>query len=475
MRLGARLSIWTATVVLAAAMAVSAQKPEVIVGDIAFPNRVWGEQKISFDVTNTTDWIKYAVVETEVSFDESYVKPHRLRQTSFVLDPGTNAISPVMEIPPNYGRLTLWVRVYEVIDTLDDLSLGTLLFEQPFNLRFHAPEAVLPYFQERLSMPPLVGEHGVFDNEFSRLLLVLAQERKTVPQIAELCSTTEDYVRLRARELVSTAYLRRVENDPEGREFEPNIPVITHAYAARGRELADSMSEKLAVILGDNLGSRRALIDSLKQNLGFSGDSGSFFEGGTLLYRPYPLVAGLYFWYFLGQRFVSGGEPLEILKGTDPCMPHLGAYSYLVQGGDYYIGTNFFNASFTNDGYNAHYSDSIPEIVCYPNVERKKTREQETDWKYGGGFKGESFLYDTTFVNPMLRHLDVGVDEVVRDGIAELRAINSEYLGAADVALGARYWFFNLLVTRTLDRMIKAGSLIRTSDGQFHFVEKKKS
>ena len=474
MRLGARLSIWTAIVMLAAAMTVSAQEPEVIVGDIDFPVREWGEQKISFEVTNTTDWVKYLVVETEVSFDESYVTPHRVRQTNFVVEPGTSAIRPVMEIPPNYGRLTLWVRVYDVIDTLDDLSLGTSLFEQPFNLRFHAPEAVLPYFQERLTMPPLVGEHGVFDNEFSRLLLVLAQERKTVPQIAELCGTTEDYVRLRARELISTAYLRRVENDPDGREFEPNIPVITHEYAVRGRELADSMSLKLATLLENNLTGRRAVIDSLVQNLGFSGDSGGFFEGGTLLFRPYPLVAGFYFWYYLGQRFVSGGEPLEILKGTDPCMPHLGAYSYLVQGGDYFNGTNFFNASFTTDGYNAHYSDSIPEIICYPNSEKKKRREQETDWVYGGGFKGESFLYDTTFVNPMLRHLDFGVEDVVRDGIAELRTINNEYLGSADVAMGARYWFFNLLVTRTLDRILKDGALTRTHDGQFRFVEKKK-
>ena len=475
MRRGAKLLIWAVSLITVTAMTVPAQEPEIVIGTIGFPERVWGEQTIKFDVTNTVDWVKYLVLETEVSFEDSYVTPHRVRRTNFTAVPGTSEARAVMEIPPNYGQLTFWVRVYDVVDTLDDISLGTQVFEQPFKVRFHTPEAVLPYFEERLTMPPLVGEHGIFDNEFSRLLLVFAQEGKSVNEIAGICNTTEDYVRARARELISTGYLRRVNDTADVREFEPNIPVITRGYAVDGRALVDSVSVKLADQVTKNLSFRQALIDSLTRDAGFSGDSGAFFEGGTLLYRPFPLVGGLFFWGYLGQKFVTGNEPLEIFKDTDPCRPHLGPLSYLVQGGDYYNGTHYFNAEAAPDAYRAHWSDSIPEIICAPGTtDPRMARLDKANWGYGPGWKGEVHLYDTTFINPMIRHLDVGVEDLMKEAIAGLHELNREYLGTPNVGLGARYWFWNLLATRTLTRLVDEGVLTRTNNGQFRFMEKKK-
>ena len=37
---------------------VTAQEPEVFVGDIGFPEHVWGKQNLAFEITNNTDWLK---------------------------------------------------------------------------------------------------------------------------------------------------------------------------------------------------------------------------------------------------------------------------------------------------------------------------------------------------------------------------------------------------------------------------------
>lgn len=461
-------SLMLTLIMLGVSVGVLAQEPEVIVGEIGFPQRVWGVQTLPFEVTNNTDWLKFLIVETDAQFEGSYVNPHRVVHANFILEPAARiTIEPNLEIPSNYGRLTFWVRIYDVVDTLDDKSLGTLLFEQPFMLRFHTPEAVIPYFQERITLPPLVGHHGLFDNEFARLLLVLTAEGKTLPEIADLCQADTAYVSEVVEAMVGAGFLASEEGN-----YSVTVPVISRAYAEAARPLVDRISERLAQKLAANLDRRRLFIDSLVEAGVYSGDSTNFLEGGTILYQPYPLVGGLYLWQVLGQRFITGHQSLEIFKNTNQCDPRIGPYMYLVQGGDYFNGSHYYSATATRGGYNSHFGDRIPDIECKPGFEKKLVLRESADWNYAPEFRPESFLYDAALVNPMLRLLDQDMEPILLDASRELAGINQQFL-EGDPAIGTRYWFWNLTASRTLEQMVTTGALIRTGNGQFKFMEKR--
>jgi hypothetical protein len=209
-----------------------AAEPEVIVGEIGFPKHVWGIQDLPFKVTNKTDWLKFLIVETEVGFEGSYVNPHRIVRTNFVLEPsGVTEVVPKIEVPPNFGQMTLWVRLFDVVDTLDDIALGTKVFEQPFKIKFRMPDGIYPYFQERITLPPLVGYHGLFDNELVRLIMVMVTEGKKLSEIAALCGADTAYVNSIATQMDAARYLKR-----GGDSCWTQLPVITTEEAKAGRE-----------------------------------------------------------------------------------------------------------------------------------------------------------------------------------------------------------------------------------------------
>ncbi|MEW5795638.1 MAG: hypothetical protein AB1772_04685 [Candidatus Zixiibacteriota bacterium] len=454
-------------VILSTAINASAEDPEVIVGEIGFPKRVWGTGTLEFDVTNRTDWLKFLVVETDVTFEGSYVNPHRVTRTPFVLEPSAKTrFEPRIVIPSNYGLMKLWVRLYDVVDTLDVLAAGTKLFEQPFNIRFHVPEAVIPYFQERITLPPLVGHYGLFDNEFTRLLLVLANEGKTVPQIAAMCETDTAFVAECVLGLAAARFVSR-----SGDSLKVLTPVITKAEAVEGRELADRIADRLARKLAENLGRRRPFLDSLISAGVASGDSTGFNTGARVLFQPHPLVGGMLLWQVLGQKFITGSRSLEIFYGTDFCNPRIGPFMYLVLGGDYFNGHHFYWAQAKASGYESRFGDSIPPITCWPGYEKKLTLYENTDWSFGQGLDArETFLYDTAMVIPMMRMLDQDTESILSDALEELRHLNKK-CREGDLSVAVRYWFWNLVASGTLDRLVKNGVAYRVRRGQYQYQE----
>jgi hypothetical protein len=450
--------------VLAAATA-SGQDPEVIVGEIEFPKRTWGVQALPFEITNNTDWLKFLVVETDAAFEGSYVNPHRVVRTTFVLEPSDRkTVDSKLEIPPNYGKLTLRIRIYDVVDTLDDLSVGTVVFEQPFMIKFHTPDGVAPYFQERVTLPPLVGNHGILDNEFARIMLLMLHEKKTLPEIAELCQADTAFTREMADQMVQEKYLRM---DKEN--YIVALPIINNSFAQAGRKLADGISDRLAEMITNNLNHRQGVIDSMVKAGGYSGDSTNFTEGGTLLFRTFPLVGGLYLWQVMGQRFISGSRGFQIYARTDPCNARIGQFMYLVQGGDYFNGHHFFMADPSRGGYDTRFGDSLPTVECKPGFDSVAT--ETIYWNFSNADHPDMYIYDSTFINPVLRVLDVGAEAILADATAGLTELNTQYGGPA-MMTGTNYWFWNLTASLTLDKLIKNNVVARTGNGKFRFKEK---
>ncbi len=145
---------------------------------------------------------------------------------------------------------------------------------------------------------------------------------------------------------------------------------------------------------------------------------------------------------------------------------------YMVQGGDYYLGNHYYSARRTGGGLVAHVGDRIPIVECRPGFDKKLQARQNVDWSLDRSYAPEAFVYDTTLINPMLRLLDRGVEEVLRATGMEFRQLNSDH-GHTGLAGGTRYWFWNLAATRTLAKLVEAGTLTRSGNGQYRLMEKR--
>src|SRR3989304_10436598 len=103
----------------------------LVVGNIDIPSFRWGRQTATFEVTNNSDWLKYVTVETEIRFEGSFLNPVRVVHTHYPIIPGEpRVLTPQIDIPGNYGKASLYIRLYDVVDTLDVIMPGQMVFEQ---------------------------------------------------------------------------------------------------------------------------------------------------------------------------------------------------------------------------------------------------------------------------------------------------------------------------------------------------------
>jgi len=463
------LAVITVTVVTLMGVSLG-QSPEVSVGQIDFPELIWGKQALEFEIVNNTDWLKFLTVTTEVSFEGSFVNPNREERKHYILEPqATLKCDPQIDIPGNYGTATLWVRIFDVVDTLDDLSLGRQIFEQPLMMKFRAPEETIPYFQERLSVTPMLGNDYLMDNEFSRLFMLLVDEGKSLDEIAKITGANMDFVTRIRDGLASAKYIKK-----QGDSLSTVVAVITNVEAKKGRKLAEKLSDQLVEKVNENMEGYNLVIDSLIKAGAMSGDSTNFYEGSTVLFQLYPMITGMYLWYGLGTVFVAGRADFYIFDQTNPCRPHLGDYAYIVHGGDFYNGTQYYDSRPTSKGINIHFGDKVPTVTCDPGYHRKVRLIEGRDWNYDEEFAPESFFFDAELMDPPIRALANGALEIIGVASQDLQSIIEEH-GHTNFSRGVRLWFWNLTATLATDKLVKSGFMEQLGNGQYKFIRKVKT
>lgn len=444
--------------------ATAQEQPDIFVPDIKFPDLHWGDQQATIVATNNTGLVKYMAVVAEASFKGSYLEPVRETKSFFVLYPEeTHECVANVNIPGNYGNATIRIRLYDVADTNDIVLPTQMFYEQPFTIKYHIPEEIASYFSEKITMPPRVNVHPLFDNEFSRVLPYLIQEGKKVPEIASMAKCDTSFVNLMVKEFEHFGYLVR---GPEGiRMF---FPVISLPEAEECRAISDKLSSDLATLLTTNLPAYHNTLDSLVLAGEISSDSNLFLDGGTALFRPYPTIGLFSLWYDLGHRFIGRGKPLNIYEGTEPCNAHIPHYMYAVQGGDLFNGSHFYHELVGGNSYSYFFGDSIPPLNCPDNYLDIGRRGLYANWNYTLESKPEDFMIDTALVNVALNSLDAGADSLLASAYFDIQEVGQKY-GRTSVNDGYRYWFWNLVATRTLEKLAKSGVVSRTDNGQFRY------
>jgi len=440
-----------------------AQRPDLEVSEIARPELKWGPQVFGFEIFTNVDYPKFAVTTLDLSFTGTYLNPKRRWKVNTIVIPGEHpAVKIPLDIPVNFGMAQLELNVYDVVDTLDGLNLGTKVMTQTFQLRFKIPDALASYMEEKITFPPMVDNNPLLDNEFVRVMFTMFNEGKTTTEITKLANIDSAFVDRNVNELVRGKYVIR-----QNTKVTLSFPYLTVKQAETIKPIAEKASDAMAALMAKNMPKFVMTRDSMVKAGAVAKDSNDFLNGGTILYHKYVTVGVLALWYDLGQKFISDSAMLETYKGTDPCNAYVPQYMYAVQGGEVFNGHHYYNASNAFNHEVIQFGDPIPKVKC-PDLYPYPTQlAPGSDWSYTGEFQQEILMLDTSLTNIAVRALDEGCASIVSKAGADFKKKLDE-IGPAMYTAGTRLWFWNLVASRTLDKMISAGVVAHEGNGQFH-------
>ncbi len=436
---------------------------EVSIGEIHLPNLRWGSQQANFEVTNKTEYLKFISVVTTISFTDSYFKPVRTARTNFVLGPlESKILTPWIFVPGNFGKASILVQLYDVVDTADILLPRQKIFEQPITIQYHTPDQILPYTTKRVTLPPIVDGSGNWDNEISRQLLVLTRENKSIAQIAKLADADEKFIQRTADALVAETALKKIDSTT----YQPTFAVILESEASQYRQLAETVSDSLADIIIRNLTAYRNTRDSLVKSGAMSADTVDFMNPGSVLFYEYPTISALFLWDFLGREFVAGKRNFAVFEGTDFCNAFTPFYMYAVQGDADMNGHHFFSVS-VNDPTIA-FADFIPRIECEANYREKLATRKPIVWQFAKADNFEGFFYSPYVTGFAMRSLGTGTENIMA-WMKEEFDKKTQTLGFQNFAYGPKYWFWNWTATLTLEKLVSNKVITRRGNGHYQF------
>ncbi len=456
------------TVMLGATAAAFAQQPDITVGEIQMPNLRWGPQKATFTVTNNTDYPKIISVRYSVKFEGTYLNPSRETRTNYFFDPQmSKTIKQDVIIPGNYGTAHVRIEIYDVVDTLDVLLPYQIIAQQPFTITYHVPDDILPYFQEPVTFPPMVENNQDFDTEFSRLILLLMAQGKTPDQIADMAKCDTSFVTFRLSVMQHQGYASKATG-----QYKLLFPVIMQPEAEAGKALAEQASDRLVTLIKNNFPNYKRVLDSMVQTGILPPNADDFLHGGSVLYYYYPTVSALFLWFDLGTKFINNGRPLEIFEATNYCDAYLPKYMYAVEGGAFFNGTNLYDQWRAAKGIHITYGDSIPAVECVRDFGRIAVKRPETNWNWASPEKEapEPFVMDSLLVRTGLTGLEPGTKEFLQSTEQQLKEISEKY-GHPELMRGEKYWFWNLMTSRTLAKLQEQKIVVDRGSGHFSFEE----
>ncbi len=462
-----RRRFWMALAVgLATAIGVSAQQPDLTVGDIQFSSLRWGNQTAEFDIVNHTARPKFVTVMTEIQFEGGYLTPNRRARSSYAIPPEeTIKANASMLIPANYGHAQATVKVYDVIDTLDAILPGQQIFEQPFTLNFNVPEGMAPYLEERITLPPRVEDHPYFDNDLSRVIFLLLDKGMTPGAIADLAMCDTAVVMNQVQTMMNEGYARI--NDKK--EYVLAVPFISVDEAAAAKVISDKLADTLTALIAGRVDTYKKYLDSLVAAGVVPTDSNQFYNGGTALYHPYPVIGGLGLWWVLGHQFITRSAPFVIFDGTDICNADIPTFMYAVQGGAALNGHQFYFREPIPTGDKIVFSDSIPKIVCPDDFIKYKRIPKNLRWTFDPDKEPTNFMMDTALVRSALNTVTHGTEPLLVETYTLLKTLAIDH-GHPKLEYGYRYWFWNLTASRILDRLVEQGVLTRKGSGTYQFT-----
>jgi hypothetical protein len=438
------------------------QAQELTVSNIELPEAGWGDHSIKVEINNSGAGYKFIVAHAEVSFVEGILSPSRHYWQVIFSEPESNVKADIpVFVPTSYGKAQISLKMYDVIDTLDVLLESQKFFEKDVTHNFLIP----PQIQHKIDigLPVLARQNELIDNAFTRVLMVLLGEGKSIEEIANMCETKQEFVESIVAALHQEKYLYLVEG-----RYKPNFMVISKDMVDDIQPAANETVDQLYEAIINNLPEYDKIVSEMVVNGQLTNDINDALDPGVVLHHKYPFIMTFLLWNLLGRDFISGGMPFNILEDSDPCNSNMGDFFYLVAGGEKSTGQSFYYHNKTRKGDAIYCGYGYFEIRCPRNYKELKGQNKYVRWTFSRESNEIAFLFNSeTLVTPA-KSLLPGTAEPVN---ALLGILEESFAGAAfdKYQRGAKYWCWNIVVTRLLDKLVENGILEKEGSGLYNF------
>ena len=444
-----------------------AQETEVLkydVSDYDLESLGWGRHYVPLEIINTEEYIQFVTVVTNVICKGEKYSPERKLVANYPLYANdTVSMQAMFWVPGNYGEFSYKLSLYHVIDTLDELLDYQMFFNDTGSYTIKHPAGIKPYLQKKVTLPPMVGRHMDLDYDFARIMPFLVSENKSAGEIAKLAGCDSSFVIDHLEYMSTRGFYRK-----DGSRYRSMVPTISISEAAESNKLAVEIADKISGKLSINIDSYWDVLDTLIAAGKIVNDSDAFMDGGSVLYRPYPVVTALSLWFDMGRSFITGTAPFNLFDRTDFCNAHIPYYMYMIEGDEIVSGNCFYAMTTSGNSYQIIYGDTIPQITCPLGFMFASMAGVEVQWEYQKEYFPESFMMDSATVRPMLVHLRTGIDPIMAEAFNKLTQISQSY-NKTFLLFGHRWWFWNLVATRVIENLTESGKLTRRGNGQYRF------
>lgn len=445
---------------------LQAQDSDFEVAPIKFDATTWGANTAHLNITYKGYEYKFIVAAAVVEFTEGPLLPRREYRSNFMMEPeSTSEIELPILIPASYGKGTIKIELYDVVDTLDQLLESQSFFSKSFPIEFGAPPRLTDELNLDIALPVLMEQNELFDNAISRLVPVFLSRGKSVEEIAKLCNSTPDVIQAEINLLGSEKFLIKA-----GQKIRPAFMVIEKDDIDALMPALDSTVETLYKTIKANYVNFEEMIETMTEAGELSADKNDVLDPLTILNHRYPLTLTFVLWNLLGRNVITGGMPFDIFSGSDPCNGKMGNFFYMVPAGDDYVGKTFYYQSKVAGVESIYCGYGEFDIVCEANYKEKEKNNIPARWFFARDSNEMAYIFNSRGlmkpVTELIRNCDVPVDKLKSRIEEHFKGYLYDMHGE-----GVRYWAWNMVVTKLMDKFEANGDMDKEGSGLYTFQQ----
>ncbi len=445
-------------------MAASAVSADFTVGKVSLSSKSWGNQTATFKIENTGAIYKTVVALSDVTFSGGLLNPRRVERKIILIAPEESAeVELPVTIPGEFGNCNVRVRLFDVVDTLDQLLPTQQFYDDTTTFTFEMSPELKKIISEYIHVPAFVENNDHFDNSFIRVLLYLIYLGKSSGDIAELCNADPTFVEYSIAFLEGEGYLKIT-----GGGLTPTFTVINTELAQKARPAIDKAIEDLYQLLLINVPRYENNVRALVAEGILTSNPEDLIDPGSVLHHKYPVVLGLFLWHTLGNKYINDGEPFDIFEDSDPCNAMMGDYMYLVNAGEKDFGRGFYYAV---DGAKQRFYCGIRPmpIQCDPKYRDFAKKERKPAWSFDRSHSAVFYTYTDMKVQIPVSMLNKGTESIISKLQYDVdKVFNTDNQGA--YIKGARYWCWNLVVQELVEKLEAKKIIEQEGEGTFSFT-----
>lgn len=428
------------------------------VGEISLLSKNWGNQTAAFDLNNNSDEYKFVVATSLAKFTTGKFETPRFTKKSFFVEPASqNHFELPVIIPTGYGKISVEISLYDVVDTLDQLFDSQKFKTTSMQLSFDIPQSLKDEVSSDIILPKFVEDNELFDNYFMRAILVLIYEGKTANEIASICGAEPGFITSTIKELQDEGLV-----SPNGSSFSLDFIVIDSQEVNELRPAIAKTIDQLYGVLKSNLHDYDSCLAAMVADGRLSGDKNDALDMGTILYQKYPVMLGLFLWDILGREFVNNGKPFNIFENSEPCNAKMGDFMYMVTGDSDLKGNSYYYLDYGQTNQIIYCGLGQHNFECQPAYRSVAKRGQKARWGFDNKRPDMVFIYNEDKIRePLSMLLDSTSEYVLELGSQLDKTLAGENYDK--YKRGARYWCWDIVVTKLMNKF-ESDKIIKKED-----------